>query len=261
MDKKYYELDGRTNGFSMWIFDNNDFIKNQNGKRMLFKSIELAKAYAFKQFNIHNSYEYKLWIVLDDLEIDYDDIELVNGIYEYYHNSEIYLISPCIRNLVTRLGYFVFEDGDKKLTEKEYGKNRSKELFGYIKDALTDLIKQPSVYPIQIITTDKLGHLCVPIKNSTFKVHICFNHQIMTLNQKRKSEECRCLPYEKSMDKYTTIYTYITKDVSEPKKISESEEEAIKIQEAIINFLSNKYPEIKPKYTGVEFHGNIYLEG
>jgi hypothetical protein len=62
------------------------------------------------------------------------------------------------------------------------------------------------------------------------------------------------------MDKYTTIYTYITKDVSEP-KISESEEEAIKIQEAIIEFLSNKYPEIKPKYTGVEFHGNIYLEG
>lgn len=263
MVKKYYELDGKTKGFAMWIFSKNDFARNRRGDIELFKSIESAVANISISLGIRNPYEYKLWIILDDIEIDFDDVERVDDNYEYFYtNTEDIttqlIISPVYKEEVLRLGYFVFENGDKNFTEKEYGLQRNHELFALVKEAIGYIIKHKDSSPISIIKRDKNKHMCIPIKNSTVKIHICFNYQIMTLNQSRKEKGIRCLPYEK-FDKFTTIYTYITKDESEP-KYTGRETEAIKVQNSIVSYLKNKYPEILPKYRDVEFHGNIFLE-
>ena len=257
---KEYELNGLTTGFALWVFAKEDFLKNSEGKRYLFKSLDLAKVYAANDANIKNPYDYKVWLILEDEEIDFDVVEEFEGYYEYFSESTRHFIIPKKKDEVLKLGYFVFENGDRTLTDKEYGRKRGRELYGYIREALSDLIKYPYRIPaIDSIYRDSNGHMCASLKDSTCKIHVCYNNQIMTLNQERKELGIRCLPYEKSMDKFVTIYTYITKDIFEPKRF-ENDLKAIQVQQLIVDFIKEKYPESEPRYIGVNFNGNIFLE-
>ena len=265
-EAKYYELDGKTAGIIIKIGE--DYYKDGKGNLYLFKSLDLAKTYLARDKKIYNPKDYKIYILIkenDNEEIlDYNNMIDYEGIYYYItENAKSYFISPIIKNEISRIGYFVFEDGDKILSDKEYGKKRNKEIYNYIVKALSDMVLNsylPMSKPsIEYISKDENGHLFAKMKNSTVKIHICLNNQIMDLNQYRKDNNIRCLPYDKNMDKYLSIYTYITKDMAEPKKFK-SEIYGQSIQDDLITYINNYYPESEPRYIGIQFNGKITLE-
>lgn len=258
--KQYYKLDGKDNGFALWIYEEERFVQNTYNKTLLFKSLDLAKVYIANQCNILNPYNYKVLIILSDRgEIDFNNVygDEDTDIYYYYDNDELIAIEPDCNEQVLSLGYYVFEEGDTIQTQKEYGKRRQKELFRYINESFADIMKYSS--KIAKINRDRNNHLCISIANSTSKIHVCFNSQIMTLNQERKELGIRCLPYEKEIDKYTTIYTYITRDFSEPKSFN-SDKVAKEVFYNSITFINDKHPEALCRYRNVKFNGIITME-
>ena len=60
------------------------------------------------------------------------------------------------------------------------------------------------------------------------------------------------------MDKYITIYTYITRDISE--RQFDTDSWAIVLQEKVVEYIKEKYPESEPRYIGVNFNGYITME-
>lgn len=266
MDKNnYFKLDGVQNGFAIYLHQEERFVLDKKtGKPKLFKNLGLAKSWLYNYEKKTNPYDYKVWIFLEDgLEIDFDDVEKISNYYEYY-DLERGLIFIDEENLekIIYIGYFVFEDGDTvKCSDKKYGVKRSKELMKYCKEALELILRFPELQvSIDSLRYDNNSHYTSNIKGCTGKIHICYNSQLMDLNMKRKEYETRCLPYDNKMDKYTTIYMYGTKDISDP-NIFEIEKKMDYIKDLILSYLKDTYPESSPKFSPVEFKGTIKMEG
>lgn len=254
----YFELDGKDNGIVIYVYQNEDFIRNKEGKLILFKNLGLAKVWLSNVMNISDPHLYKVMFELKNTDemIDFEDVYTDEDYYQYHSKiTGMIFIKPTITEKVIRLGYFVFESGDRVLSDKAYGIKRSRQLFFYIKEALTELLNDNQ---IEYITVDKNNHICAKVKGSTACIHACYNNQIMTLNQTRREYGVRCLPYEKSMDKFLTIYTYITCDISEPKFL-QLNDKAIEIHNQIAEIINNHHSESEPRYIGVEFNGTIVM--
>lgn len=260
----YVKLDGQTNGFALWLFSSNEedkFCKDNRGKIKLFKNLDLARSWVANNFGIVNPYSYKVWIMCGnpEIEIDFEDCEKIFGYYEYIFEDTKYFIEEEKIDKVTKLGYIVFENGDEEKTDKAYGKKRSKELFNNVKTVIYDLAKYPNWSPAIGSVGKYNGHLVVKLANCTGKIHIMFISQLMDFNVLRKENEKRCLPFEPNKDKYLCLYIYLSKDVSDPVNFG-IEDKLNKVEELIIDYLKDYYPESNPRYIGVEFKGTILIE-
>ena len=259
MSTKYFKLDGNKCGFCLWLYETNDWFMNEKGKRYLFKSLALAKVYLERIKGIRDPYQYKVWLVLDEQVIDYDNIQFIDGFYEYCDGEIWYFIEETIVEEVCKIGYFVFENGDKVHSDKKYGSRRQKEFLNMIREAISNHV----VYPyfdgaLSGCHKDDNCQFYAAVKGSTCKIRFCKNDMVMTINQNRKADGVRCIPYEKSMDKFLTIYAYITKDISEQKKF-ETVAVAAKIQEELLGFIKEVYPEAECRYIEVPFMGTITM--
>lgn len=202
------KLNGYNKGFCIYVYSKDAFLTDKKKKRLYFKNLEEAKLYAYKQYP--NSYNYKLWIMFDKIEVSFDDVEYINGYYEYYdleHNT-LYLIEEINKELVTSIGYFVFEDGDNpesknKISDEKYG-----EYYDTIISAFESIIYNDM--NAEGLLTDNYGNLMLKMKNSAIKFHILCNSEIMDVNLIRKENKQRCIPFIKSMDKFKTFYLYST---------------------------------------------------
>lgn len=268
-------LDGVNNGFAVYLQDKKDFIRGnviydpKNNKKSvykdaikLFKNIETAKAFLNSKLNIVDPYDYKLWIFADGEEIDYDDVEYFEPYYEYYNESGVhYYIQETKVEKITHIGYFVFEDGDeKRICDPKVGLKKSKELYSYIKDAISYIVSYPSAYPgIEKVYRDSKGFLCLNIKGCTGKIHILYNSQIMNLNMDRKSNGKNCIPFNKDMDKYKSIYIFATKDISDG-TTTDKDIHILALINTILEELNYNHPESNPRYREVSFNGTIINE-
>ena len=217
--KETVVLDGLNHGFVIYSMITQDYVRNKTGKIVLFRNIDLARVYAAVVKKLYNPYDYSLYICIYDSFIDYEFFEMIDGCYQLYATFDDttnmkYFIKPTVNINVKRIGYFVFNGGEAT-TNKEKGVAKCNTYRTVLLNTLNDLLKHPDIKPnISSITKDIYG-FCASVKNSTAKIHICYNSQIMTINQERKNNGLRALRFDKDMDKYTTLYCFVTIDQAE----------------------------------------------
>lgn len=264
---KHVVLDGKSNGICIWIYGNENFILNKDGSIKLFTSLKLARTYLAVVENIKNPYSYHVYIKIGDLKIDIECAGKVMNIPEmsddkeyysfYLENGDRYFCSESVTEKVTSIGYYVFENGDSERTAKEIGYKKEKMLKKAIKKCAENVLLYPNQdATIDSETKDRYGNLCFTIKNTTAKIHICFNSQIMDINQERKEDSNRCIPYDKSMDKFSTIFCFATQDMNEPVGFG-SKEKTNTVIRYIKELLEDEYPELDPRYIPISFNGVI----
>lgn len=250
MKIKNVKLDGKQYGVIVYLYELKDYLRSADKTLKLFKSVELAKVYIASN-NIRNPHKYRLMFSLNDRIIDFMIAQKINNGYELYINDMKYVLEEGGSDKVIEIGYLNFEESDKKFINQTY--RTVKELASKV--ARTYDINTPT---LSSVAKDKNKHLCCNVKDSTAKIHICYNSQIMDLNQKRKEKETRCIPYEKSMDKYGSLFFYVTKDVSEPPEI-EGLVKSRYIISQIIESLNNEYGIITSK-KNISFKGTIIVD-
>ena len=259
MESKVIVLDGKTNGFMIHLKDRKTFMMTKNGNSRLFKNLELARTFCSVIYKKFSPSDYKIFLYVDGKTIDFDYVSKLDDHYEFFTLSGKYYVFESVEHRVSNLGYFVFENGDKERCDQKYGQKRSKEIYRDIKSVLSKICRLINIDPsVQSITKNEKGHLTLNLKNSTGKISFCYNSEIMDLNQERKENNIRCLPYDKAMDKYLTIYSYATVDSSEPEGFG-SKEKINKMIEFITDYLRDSFPETDPHFVPVEFKGIITL--
>ena len=84
------------------------------------------------------------------------------------------------------------------------------------------------------------------------------NSRLMDINQERKEQNLRAIPFLKNMDKFTTMSIFVTKDYLDPIN-NNSEEKADTIINELIDTLNDNMPELKTKLVNVEFTGYVNI--
>ena len=145
-----------------------------------------------------------------------------------------------------------------KEIEKKYGIKRQKELMNIVSDICTDILCKNDDITIDKIVKKSSKELILRLKGSSGRIHIMSNSHLMDINQERKEEGNRAFPFVKQMDKFTTLYVFITKDKSEPFRINTDDNINILLN-CIVESLQVNIPETNPKYIPVEYNGYINL--
>lgn len=259
-------LDGRTNGVAIFLSGKNEILmyktKDQELVPKLFRSVKLAKIYLKNEFNIVSPKDYYLLFVIEGQRFDYEKSGYYNDHYIIYDDKSDdiirYNIYEEVNDKIIALGYLSFynaENNDE--IEKEEKQRVQKNIFRQTRNALQELlIRNNKQY--EKIYKDANGHLCLNLKHSSGAIHICFNNQLIKLNQKRKEQGIRCYPFEKNINGYSSLYCYLTKDVFEPDKFETAEKLKISIDN-LIEILNEIEPESNPHFIPVDFKGEIRL--
>lgn len=239
------------------------FVSKPNGDIILFDNIKVAKVYMINKLGITNPYNYKLYFRISDRDIDIDELmyDKDSKYYIYNSNGEIIYIKESCTTRVNQIGYFIFNDGDQPhIIDRQEGRAIEQRLLTNVKKVAADYQRYFDCNPsIEGITIDDNMHCTLTIKGTTAAIRICTNGQLVQLNQKRKDDGTRCIPFEK-VDKYNTLFTYITIDDAEPEPEQfKGYEKAKALQEIIVEYLKDYYPEDSPRYHRVTFNGDLYL--
>lgn len=184
------------------------------------KNVETESFSAMKKYLWLNGYrnprDYELAVkfYLDgNCKIEkYSDMQQINKrIYQFYKTKDFLIeFEEPNTESVTSLGYLVFDNGDKiRIESNSDAIFKSKSLMGECRTAIDHIMNKNNI--IQKYSMDNFSHhIKIDLINSQEAIYICHNGQLMALNQDRKEKGMRCLPYDKSMDKYLTIYMYST---------------------------------------------------
>lgn len=260
--ENFIKLNGQTTGFAVYLHEKEDFIKEkQTGLKKLFKNLNDARSWLANVYKIYNATDYKLWIITPEIEIDFDDVQQVDGYYQYFYNTRLIFIEEERVDKVNSLGYIVFEDGDKKKNDKN-GSRKNKEFVSMVTNVVNDIVKEEAdlLNGIESITETKNGHIMLNIKNCTGKVCICTIAQLMDFNMSRKELELRGFPFLADKDKFFCLYIYSIKSMSEPNGF-ETEKKTKAMIDLIMEYLQVKYFYVDPHYVPVEFKGTIRIDG
>ena len=261
MNNEIITLDGKNNGFAIYCLATESYVTNKNGV-ILFRNIDLARIYAANVKHMHNPYDYDLYIGIQGSMIHYDYFEKVDGLYQFYATCDDvetkYYIKPYDTRAVKKVGYIVVNNGEREF-DKVKGFAKTNLYYDEALKAINVLVKKACLDPnICSIGRDKYG-LVANIKNSTAKIHICHNSHIMTINQQRKVDNQIAFRFDKSMDKFTTLYTFIDIDISEPKWF-EGIEKAVSILKTISQMMVNSCEDINAcEYREIELNVPIIL--
>lgn len=258
METKIVQLDGANAGIAVEVIANKRrFVRYKDNIR-IFKNLELAKVTCNRLTGeCGNRAEY--YIVTKDLRIPISKCYITKHSFEYLDitNNIRYIFRNEVNLTATQLGYLVFEDGDIIRCDKKYGYKRQRDLFNYVLDMASEMVSEN--FLVTKVERKNMNHIILRIRNSTGAIHIISNARLMDINQARKANGERCIPYIKQMDKFTTLFFYCVKDSFEPTRINSIEI----MDEAIVDLsvrLQNNIPETSPKIVDVEFSGYINIE-
>lgn len=256
-----YQLDGMKSGFAFYLYEKEAYFENKEGDK-LFPSLELGKTALAQEENIYNPYDYEVHIILDHdkddhmIDIDFAHVELYNEYYEYYDGCGYkYYIKPKVQEILVDCGYLIFDNGDQK---GQNGKKRSKEYYHWYIDIITNIITH-NYETVEKIYRDRNGHITMKLKDCTGLIHLCYNSDIMSLNQNRKAMKLRVLPFDKSLDKFKSLYLYTTIDSSEPEEYG-TRDLLRKVKKWILSDFEIEHFDASPRYRLVDFKGTIKLE-
>lgn len=203
----------------------------------------------FLQFNVDDGYKV---ISLSDM--------IKTGAREYQYididNSIKYVFKELTTESVTSLGYIVFNNGDSvRIDSNKESADLSKMLMEYCREAIDGIMTTSNIIK-KYYMNEFNHHIKIELADCQESIYICYNGQIMKTNQERKDRGVRCLPYERSMDKFLTIYIYSTMEYIPGFKYNMRYKEFIDL---LISKLRENHVEDLPKYSNIKFEGRIYL--
>lgn len=258
-----YYLDGTTTGIAVKVTYTNTnkhrFIVTKENKVRLFDNLEVAKAVAKTVTGIEPKIEY--FISIDDKMYPLEKAYKVHGIYKIIDREKQQIISVREKNefKASKFSYIVFEDGDTTRCEKKYGHERNGQLMNSIAAAIElAFIENRNEFGISY-TESYNSEFVIHLRDCTGAIHICTNGNLMDINQCRKEEGLKVFPFVKNMDKFTTFYTYISRDASEPTRVN-SEEKALKLLDRLFAHICELEPDANAKISKIEYGGYICYE-
>lgn len=253
-------LDGRKNGIAVFLQNDQKMVKckkDQQTVDKLFRSAKLTKVFLNVALKTVNPRDYSLLFVIDGKKFGFEESGFYNDHYIIYDrdtegNIIKYAVYEGESDQVLDLGYLVPTTAPSVDDQKEKRQAYQKIILNYVKTTLRYMMLENKYF--EKITKDKYGHICAELKLSSAKIHICTNAQLIKLNQLRKQNQIRCLPFEKNIDTYSTLYYYITKDVHECEGFGSGElaKEYLNALVDRISFMEEEFC-LKP----VEFKGDI----
>lgn len=266
-DNNVIKLDGENAGVLIKVIDydtgRSRYIQNLDGSYRMFKNVDVAIATAKSIVNGNS----KLipCFKIGEMIYQYKMVQKIGNYFSIFIDDQLYKIYEDKTSTVTELSYLVFENGDTERCDKQYGVKRCNQLLKDIGSTLYLLFGSDKDSNISKIHQTN-NEIIVSIKNSTGKIHILKCSKLMDINQDRKSRDERCFVFLKEMDKYTTFYVYMTKDKTEPNKVS-SEEKMMNILEDLAWNLQYRYigedeeptDYVNPKIAKVNFNGWINI--
>lgn len=253
------KLNGNTTGIAAKVtYKNNGkkrFILTKENKIRLFDNVDVARTVVKTVEGIEPYIEY--FIVLSDDKMFsinscrkikggykvYDDetetMVFIKGGYKVYdkETNSILFIEEKYQRKVTNFNYLVFEHGNEKRTDKKYGYKRMFVLYNLILQAIQESTmsnESLGISKVEAYNNEIIAH----IKGCTSRIHINSNSLLMDINQARKEVGEKVFPFIKEMDKFTTFYVYISRDVTEPIRI-ESEQKALDQLNKIVEIINN----------------------
>lgn len=251
MQVKKIVLDGKKNGFLVKL-SNGSFIKTtKHNYHKVFGNLLYARALAATNGCITQK-DYTLILKIGKNQIPMSITQRVNDHIEFYGkvNGEVILfkVYESSKRVATDCGYIVFDNGDKQRTHSKKRQNR-------LMDLMTDhiaLISQKYGMIDEIIQYDE--GITVIFRNTTTRLDIVSNKYLININQLRKEKQgvisereyFRALPFDKDMDRYTTFYSFTSKEFYEPPRKNQ--------QNIGVNTRLNMIDSIKLYWNGDEDH-------
>lgn len=255
-------LDGTVNGIAVKVnyldTQKSMYLLTKEKQIRLFDNLEVAKTVARTVSNISPNIEYTIVIGNKQYPI-VNSYKLGKGIYKIIDKEthKLITVKEKFNYKASNFCYIACENGENERCDREYGYKRSKELFRIIGCAIELVfVENNDEYGIQYVETYKGSEYIVHLRNNTSCIHIYTNYNLMSLNQSRKEAGEKVFPFIKSIDKFLTFYTYISKDLSEPTRIN-SDEKAQIILESIIDKINYIDSDIDAKIVKVDKKGYI----
>ena len=236
--------------------------KKSSTDSIRFTSMELARTAAEAVFGGPNDkVSYKVTIATKTGSREYNMARAMNvdGYFQLYdtHRNIKYYIKETTRPKVRWIGYISLDNGFNERKDKNYGIQRAKSLFAAIEYASQRLLLANETDSINKVVKESTREYTLYVKNSTAKIHIMDNGSIMDKNQRRKEKGERVLPFEKNVDKFLTVYCYITAEHNEMKFFN-SAEKSLDILERLIEDIYNNVEDMETiELVQVNFEGYI----
>lgn len=242
-------------GCYLWVM-----VKGSLGEMVgKFHNLDLLKVKMY-QLGYKNPQRYDIVSTLrvDDAYyiINFDDFQRLNTGEYCAYSPEIGDFIKFIETYseqVNKLGYLIFDNGDSVKSDRSVSPKYAKILMKQIREGIANYMEEnPDV--ISSFSINDRKHVKIKLFGSSQQIYICYNSQLMSLNQERKINGWRCLPYDTRMDKYTTFYVYTTNQFYPD--YNEDKDYANNILQDIIKYISD----IKEvRFSEVDFMGHIYL--
>ena len=110
----YQKMDGKTCGLGAVYFppdsENEEFVRDKDGNIKLFKNLELLTSWMNNVIHENNPFMYEIFIKpkFEDFLIPFDEIQFINGIYEWYSdNGMLFMFKESKVTKALDLGYQV----------------------------------------------------------------------------------------------------------------------------------------------------------
>ena len=255
-----YYLDGITTGIAVKVTYTNTkkqrFIITKENKIRLFDNLEVAKAVAKTVTGIEPKIEY--FILVNNNMHNINKAYKINGVYKIIDkcNNQIISVKEKTEYKASKFGYIIFEDGDTIRSDKQYGRQRNDQLMCTIASAIElAFIENRDEFGVAY-TESYNSEFVIHLRDCTGAIHICTNGNLMDINQCRKEAGLKVFPFDKNMDKFTTFYTYISRDVSEPSRV-DSEQKALQLLNRLLARIQELDPEANAKIINIEYGGFI----
>lgn len=183
----------------------------------------------------------QLHLKLKDYDLDVDASLIVQeygGQIVYQNNQDKYIIDDGFQNTLVKCGYIVFKNYDTERIEDVNTGN-------LVRDSLINKIRRALIsldYDNTIETSVNETLMRINTNNYSFMFRFDTVSNIVTKNYKRKDNSLKYYPFDKSMDKYGTIYVSIFAE----KLVDGSDNDRFKIPSEVIKDLV--------KELGLEYH-------
>ena len=265
MNTEYFICDGRNVGFKVFTKDS-CYLKTKNGADRIFNSVDFAKAIAFIN-GCRSADDFELHLYVYGNVIPFKYLQRINDNIEFFGDNDGELTRYVIEETKVReynnFGYICFDNGDVERTDKKDGIKRGKLLKKIIAESIENLNEQ-TLMVSNILEYDK--GIMLKFYHTTATLDIVTNSGLMDINQWRREVESedpaysRCFPFIKGMDKFVTFYTFISKEVYEPKSDTSNAMHPKMFRDMLIKDLvdnwdkynrDNKWKEVVPKFHSV----------
>lgn len=208
-----FKLDGFRAGFMCFINETNKCLLKNGNK--LFTNLDSLKAAITNARLKHHEYRILISFISKDkkrVAISYNDVmKLSDGRYIFYYNNERYVVTEENEELIIGAGYIVTNHGD---TERIDDYKHGMMVYRHLTNRIMKICKELVLYPDLHLKINKHSwkRFQLGFTDSTVKVTFLDRDIMVKTNQARKEEGKKAFPFLKNMDKYSTLYAYISCD-------------------------------------------------